>query len=229
MLTTELEILSTKLINNNVFQILQQDNDCNELIQQINQSQRKVTIHDVEFYKPVCINNALKNFYGFEENDFTSSVDYMFYLTTIHPYNIGTLMQTFKFINQDTEPYLNLFYTLLNVENKWIKFYGITKIIHTNNQNKSKYAITIMEEVDKLPKKINNPKQTKLPYISITEQKILEFLMQDLTTKEIALKLNVSVNTINTHRQNLIEKLNVKSSLGLVKRAIELGLTENTD
>lgn len=58
-----------------------------------------------------------------------------------------------------------------------------------------------MEEIDKLPKKINNPNQTKLQYISSTEQKILEFLMQDLTTKEIASKLNVSVNTINTHRK----------------------------
>mgnify|MGYP000873664465 CR=1 FL=1 len=229
MLTNELEILSTKLIKKNVFQKLHAVNDCSDLIKEINTCQRKVTIHDIELYKPVCINNELKKFYGFTENDFTESIDYLFYLTTIHPYNIGTLMQTFKFIRDETRTYLNLFYTLLSAENNWIKFYGITKIIYCENNKKPKYAITLMEEVDKLPKKVNIPNKTKLPYISISEQKILELLIKDLTTKEIALKLNISVNTINTHRQNLIEKLQVKSSLGLVKRAIELGLTEYLD
>lgn len=134
MLDNELEIILTKLNKKNAFQKLQSENDFDDLIKQINFSQRKISVHDIEKYKPVCINNALKNFFGFSANDFSSGIDYMFYLTTIHPYNIGTLMQTFKFIKQDTKPYLDLFYTLLSAENKWIKFYGITKIIYTGNQ-----------------------------------------------------------------------------------------------
>lgn len=229
VLTDELELLSTKLIKKNVFQEFLETNNCNELIKQINTSQRKVTIHDLEFYKPVCINNVLKRFYGFAENNFTTQIDFTYYLSTIHPQNTGVLLQTFKFINQNHKPYLYLFYTLRDAENKWVKFYGVTKIIHKNIQNKPKYAITIMEEVDKLPKKSNTCKESITPYISISEQKILAYLMQDLTTKEIATKLNVSINTINCHRQNLIEKLKVKSSLGLIKRAIELGITEHLD
>ncbi|MEO0404354.1 MAG: LuxR C-terminal-related transcriptional regulator, partial [Bacteroidota bacterium] len=47
---------------------------------------------------------------------------------------------------------------------------------------------------------------------------------QELTTQEIADMLFISRKTVETHRMNLLQKLQVKNSVGLIKKAMELGL-----
>jgi len=39
--------------------------------------------------------------------------------------------------------------------------------------------------------------------------------------------LHISLNTVETHRKNLVQKLGVKGSIGLVKYAIKHGLVDN--
>ncbi|MEM0577972.1 LuxR C-terminal-related transcriptional regulator [Flavobacterium polysaccharolyticum] len=51
-------------------------------------------------------------------------------------------------------------------------------------------------------------------------------IVQEFTGSEIAEKTFISLNTVNTHRNNLISKLNVKNTAGLVKYAIEYGLLD---
>ena len=53
------------------------------------------------------------------------------------------------------------------------------------------------------------------------EREVLSLICKELTTSEIAEKLFVSVNTIETHRKNLLSKTGSKNSIGLVKFAIE--------
>ncbi len=53
--------------------------------------------------------------------------------------------------------------------------------------------------------------------ITKRELQILEYLFKELTNKEIAEKLFISPRTVDTHKRNLRKKLNVKSSVGLVK------------
>lgn len=52
------------------------------------------------------------------------------------------------------------------------------------------------------------------------ELEILKYIAQEYTSKEIAQQLFISVNTVETHRKNLLKKLDVKSSLGLAKFAL---------
>ena len=47
------------------------------------------------------------------------------------------------------------------------------------------------------------------------EYQILKLIAQQYTTKEIALALHVSDSTVETHRKNLIKKVNAKNSVGL--------------
>jgi DNA-binding CsgD family transcriptional regulator len=49
------------------------------------------------------------------------------------------------------------------------------------------------------------------------------------TTQEIGEKLFISINTVETHRKNLISKLNVRNLAGPVKYALQNGLDEETD
>ncbi|MDY0045079.1 MAG: response regulator transcription factor [Syntrophales bacterium] len=57
------------------------------------------------------------------------------------------------------------------------------------------------------------------------EREILQILAEGMSTKKIAYHLNISVKTVETHRRNIMEKLNIHSISELVKYAIREGLT----
>lgn len=56
------------------------------------------------------------------------------------------------------------------------------------------------------------------------EKEVLELIVQELTSKEIAEKLFISKQTVDTHRINIMQKTNSKSVVGLIKYAIQIGL-----
>lgn len=60
--------------------------------------------------------------------------------------------------------------------------------------------------------------------LSPREAEILKVIAEGLTTKEIAEKLFISTRTVETHRVNMLKKLNVKNSAELIKKASELKL-----
>jgi DNA-binding NarL/FixJ family response regulator len=64
--------------------------------------------------------------------------------------------------------------------------------------------------------------------VGLTEREVevLKLITKEFTTPEIAKKLFISVYTVETHRKNLIRKLNVKNIAGLVKYAIQNGITD---
>lgn len=226
MLSNNLNSISNQLLEKSVF-VTTQDflSSYETVLDCINTTSHKIILHDVEHYKPICVNNSFKNYFLLENNHISNQNNCSFYYNNIHPNNLVILAQAIKFIQQNNASDLHLFLTVRKNETEWINFYSISKVIKNTVNNKPKYLLTILEEIDKLPKKLNTQLSSSKANISTTEQKIIRYLMQDLSTKEMADKLNVSVNTINTHRQNLIKKLEVKSSHGLVKKALELGLT----
>jgi two-component system, NarL family, response regulator NreC len=61
----------------------------------------------------------------------------------------------------------------------------------------------------------------------LTDREIetLQCLTEGKTTKEIASELALSVKTVETHRQSIMEKLNIHSVAGLTKYAIREGIT----
>ena len=58
------------------------------------------------------------------------------------------------------------------------------------------------------------------------ETEVLGYIAQGFTNREIAEKLFLSFRTINTHRMNIMQKLNVHDTAGLVRHAIGLGLLQ---
>lgn len=52
------------------------------------------------------------------------------------------------------------------------------------------------------------------------EQEILDLIAKSLTSHEIAERINLSSRTVETHRYNLINKLGVKNTAGLVRFAM---------
>ena len=58
------------------------------------------------------------------------------------------------------------------------------------------------------------------------EKEILQLIANGLSNQEIADQLYISLRTVETHRFNLTQKLDVKNAAGLVKEAIKRGLVD---
>jgi DNA-binding NarL/FixJ family response regulator len=58
------------------------------------------------------------------------------------------------------------------------------------------------------------------------QREILQLIAEGNTTKEIAKKLEISVKTVETHRTQLMERLDIHDIAGLVRYSIRVGLVE---
>jgi DNA-binding NarL/FixJ family response regulator len=67
----------------------------------------------------------------------------------------------------------------------------------------------------------------KSAYVQLTarEREVLQLLAEGNSTKDTATKLSLSVKTIETHRKQIMDKLNIHSIAELTKYAIREGLT----
>ena len=69
-------------------------------------------------------------------------------------------------------------------------------------------------------------KQSPFPSISRREKEVLQLILDEHTTQEIADKLFISFGTVETHRRNMLIKLGAKNTAGLVRIALEYGLNK---
>lgn len=60
--------------------------------------------------------------------------------------------------------------------------------------------------------------------LSLREIDVLQLIVKGITNKEIADKLNISLNTVLTHRKNITSKLGIKTVSGLTFYAIMNGI-----
>ncbi len=104
-------------------------------------------------------------------------------------------------------------YVLKNTTSKELK-YAIEKVIDGGIH----YSDEIIE---KITKGLQHHKKEKVE-ISLTEREleVVQLLCDEYTTKEIAQKLFLSPNTIETHRKNILKKTGCRSTVGLVRFAI---------
>lgn len=56
--------------------------------------------------------------------------------------------------------------------------------------------------------------------LSVREQEVLQLLWDGCTTKEIATQLEITCDTVGTHRRNLIKKFGARNSVHLVRLAL---------
>lgn len=81
--------------------------------------------------------------------------------------------------------------------------------------------VVIREYLHNLPKR----EPSVFTILTTREREVLQMMAEGKTTKEIASRLNVSVKTVDTHRQQIMAKLNIHSIAELTKYAIREGIT----
>jgi DNA-binding NarL/FixJ family response regulator len=60
-----------------------------------------------------------------------------------------------------------------------------------------------------------------LPVLTRREKEVLELIAEGYTNPQIAEKIFLSQFTVDTHRKNLLAKLNVKNTASLIRLAVE--------
>jgi two-component system nitrate/nitrite response regulator NarL len=99
--------------------------------------------------------------------------------------------------------------------------------IETVVSGESYFSKEVTERImEGLQKKKAAERNTHLIELTEREIDVLKLIVQECTTAEIAEKLFISTHTVETHRKNLISKLNVRNIAGLVKYAMQNGLVD---
>lgn len=67
-------------------------------------------------------------------------------------------------------------------------------------------------------------KDAQIPVITRREKEVLQLIAEGLINKEIAEKLFISTTTVDTHRNSLLSKFDVKNTANLIKLAAQYNL-----
>ena len=82
-------------------------------------------------------------------------------------------------------------------------------------------AVFLSHETGKALQAYQSASKIQLPLLSQREKEILSLIAEGLTNPQIADKIFLSQFTVDTHRKNLMAKLNVKNTATLIKLAVE--------
>ncbi len=100
---------------------------------------------------------------------------------------------------------------------------AIRTVASNNAYYSSKVSTKLVEALtnkDKRPRR-----QSDIP-LTPRELEMLKLIAEEYSNQEIADKLYISIRTVDTHKRNLLEKLKLKNTAGLVKYAMKKGLLE---
>ena len=102
---------------------------------------------------------------------------------------------------------------------------AIRTVVQGNSYFSHTVSATLLKAITDLKSKPSSAsKQTSGSPLSDREIEVLKLIAQEHSNGEIAEKLFISIRTVDTHRRNILEKLQVKNTAGLVKYAIEKAL-----
>ncbi|MFN0216865.1 MAG: response regulator [Saprospiraceae bacterium] len=97
--------------------------------------------------------------------------------------------------------------------------------IRTVAEGKQAFSTEVLESLmNSFSNKPSKSSVSPFPTISRREKQILQLIVDEKTTSEIAEELFISFGTVETHRRNLLLKLNARNTAGLVKSALEYDL-----
>jgi len=103
----------------------------------------------------------------------------------------------------------------------------VMNAIKTVSNGDSYYSNYVSQVLIKHISRGTSPKdKTKEVPLTKREIEILTLIAQEYSNPEIASELFISVRTVDTHRRNLLDKLDVKNTAGLVKKAIKFKLLD---
>lgn len=73
---------------------------------------------------------------------------------------------------------------------------------------------------------LNKKETSAYSLLTAREREVLQMLAEGYTTKQISDSMHISIKTVETHRKQMMDKLDIHSVAGLTKYAIREGITK---
>jgi DNA-binding NarL/FixJ family response regulator len=109
-------------------------------------------------------------------------------------------------------------YLLKNIERQ--ELHRAIKTVFDGGKYFSPSVITILAQ------SFSDPPKPEISDLTAREKEVLALVSKGMSTKQIAHSLGISGRTVESHRINMLKKMNVSNTAELVKLAIELKLLE---
>lgn len=209
-----------------------------------------ISVFDACKKEHVFYSSNLSVMFGYNPQE-VESVGQHFLDNKIHPDDFYDLMQNalsilklfFKFsIDEKLNHKLISEYRILNANNDYVRVVEQQQVLELDNKGNFWLALSILD-ISPNQKNMNEGLKSELlnfrtgkiiPFIEqkegITvvltnrETEVLKLVKDGLLSKEISDKLSISLHTVNTYRQRVLEKLGVSNSMEAVMLASKLGL-----
>ncbi len=113
---------------------------------------------------------------------------------------------------------------------KQTAFHVLPEAIRQVHQGKTCFSLAISQhrrQQKRLTHKSNTTAaKTEAPLLTSREMEVLQLIAEGKANKETAEELHISIKTVEKHRQNLMEKLNIHDTASLTRYAIANGIIE---
>ena len=100
---------------------------------------------------------------------------------------------------------------------------AIRSVLKGSKYYSNEVALRLMEPEPKVLRKAVRPDRKAESVLTQRETQVLVLIANEMTNDEIGEELGLSKRTIDAHRQNIISKLQVKNTAGLIKYAVTMG------
>ena len=105
---------------------------------------------------------------------------------------------------------------------KLAKLTGLNDVIISHMQKPTVEKVTFKRQNTFIKKSIQNTnKSIKEILLTNRERQILKLITQEANNTDIALSLNISKRTVETHKKNIFLKLGATNTIGLIKIALK--------
>jgi DNA-binding NarL/FixJ family response regulator len=88
-------------------------------------------------------------------------------------------------------------------------------------EGKSYFSPEVSASLLQIFTQAQRPAVSNLDTLTPRETEVLRLIAQEFSNQQIADKLFISVRTVDTHRRNILEKIQAKNTAGMVKYAIQ--------
>lgn len=103
----------------------------------------------------------------------------------------------------------------------------LEKAIYTLMTGRKYYSEAVIEELSfSATDDLNDSQPNTILHLTSREIEVIKLIANEFSSNEIAKVLCISMPTVESHRRNLMQKLNVKSIAGVVKYAMRHGLVK---
>lgn len=205
-----------------------------------------ISIFDLYKKDHIYVSKKYYTLYGWETDEVLN--DSLYLTNRMHPDDFNELLRAgtyFLKLGYELEPQYKkdykyiVEYRVLNKEGKYIRIIEQQMALEIDKKNNIWLALSLLdlspEQDIEAPFKCRvlnfktgdlykfPPENLDKKVLSTREIQILQCIADGLISKQIADKLFISVNTVNTHRQRIIEKLNVSNTFEAIKYMNEHG------